>query len=331
MVGQRTSEHHDRLMQKLKRDFGALEPFLHANNVVEIMRNPDGSIFIEYHEEGVQPHTDITMTAAQAEALMGTIASLGRLEARPGAVIECELPSEFGSARFEGTMPPITHSAAFSIRTRAIQIYTLDDYVHSGIMTLAQAQVLKHAIRERKNILVSGSTGSGKTTLCNALLHELAESDAESRVLIIEDTRELQCSVPNKFDMCTTEDVDQQRLLKAAMRLRPDRIIVGEVRDHAALTLLKAWNTGHPGGLCTLHANNPAGALIRLEQLIAESGATPSRDLICEAVDIVVQINRDTSVAAKRRVTAVSEVITHDASGYVLAQAEEHARVEKAS
>ena len=312
------NEAHERLIAKMRRDFGPLESFLHAKNVVEIMRNPDGAIFIEYHEEGVRPHYDITMSAAQAESLMGTIASYVRAEARPGAIIECELPEEFGQARFEGTMPPITHTAAFSIRTRAIQIYTLDDYANAGIMTEAQADVLRMAIRERKNILVSGSTGSGKTTLCNALLHELSEIDKVSRVLIIEDTRELQCSVPNKFDMRTTDTVDQQRLLKAAMRLRPDRIIVGEVRDAAALTLLKAWNTGHPGGLCTTHANTPAGALIRMEQLIAESGATPSRDLICEAVDIVVQINRDSRHPAKRRVTAVSAVIGHDINGYKL-------------
>jgi type IV secretion system protein VirB11 len=153
-----------------------------------------------------------------------------------------------------------------------------------------QKEQLEIAIRDRKNILVAGGTGSGKTTLANALIAEIVQAHPEHRLVIIEDTAEIQCSAENAVLLHATDNVDMLRLLKATMRLRPDRILVGEVRGPEALALLKAWNTGHPGGVATVHANSAAAGLIRMEQLIAEATPTPIPVLIGEAVDLVVSI-----------------------------------------
>jgi type IV secretion system protein TrbB len=159
-------------------------------------------------------------------------------------------------------------------------------------MTEAQRLVIEEAVAKRQNILVVGSTGSGKTTFCNAILDRIAKVDPLTRIAIIEDTRELQCPAVNKFPLRTSENVGMTQLLRACMRMRPDRIVVGEVRDSAALALLKAWNTGHAGGVATVHANNAEAGLTRLEQLIQEANVPPSRAVIAEAVNVIVSIQR---------------------------------------
>ncbi|MDQ0562994.1 P-type conjugative transfer ATPase TrbB [Rhizobium mesoamericanum] len=160
------------------------------------------------------------------------------------------------------------------------------------VMTEAQASVLRSAIASRMNIVISGGTGSGKTTLANAVIAEIVATAPEDRMVILEDTAEIQCAAENAVALHTSDSVDVARLLKSTMRLRPDRIIVGEVRDGAALTLLKAWNTGHPGGVTTVHSNTAMSALRRLEQLTAEASQQPMREVIGEAVDLVVSIER---------------------------------------
>jgi type IV secretion system protein VirB11 len=190
-------------------------------------------------------------------------------------------------------------------------VYTLDQYVEAGIITAAQLDTLSDAVLSRKNILVSGGTGSGKTTLSNAIIDRISRlSDIGTRIVIIEDTRELQCTAPNVVQFLTDDDagIDMTRLLKLTLRYRPDRILVGEVRDKAALALLKAWNTGHPGGIATLHANNPEAALLRLDQLCQEAGVPSQQTLIHEAVDIVLQIARDREHPAGRRIAAILDV-----------------------
>ncbi|NLL36159.1 MAG: Flp pilus assembly complex ATPase component TadA, partial [Fretibacterium sp.] len=153
---------------------------------------------------------------------------------------------------------------------------------------------LQDAIETRKNILIAGGTGSGKTTFVNAILDALAQIRKDDRVLLLEDTVELQCTMQNVFAMRTDpkSNTTMQKLVKASLRLRPDRIIVGEVRGGEALDLLKSWNTGHPGGICTVHANSARSALIRMEQLISEVSKTPMKDLIGEALDVVVFLKR---------------------------------------
>jgi type IV secretion system protein VirB11 len=172
-------------------------------------------------------------------------------------------------------------------------------------------------VETRQNILIVGSTGSGKTTLANALLHEISlAAGTNQRVVIIEDTVELQCTAPNTVSLRTSDYVDMTQCLKVTMRMRPDRIVVGEVRDHAALALLKAWNTGHPGGLCTVHANSARAGLLRLEQLIAEAkNIQPQPALIAEAVDVIVFITR---TAKSRRVSEVLRSRGVDGGTYLL-------------
>ena len=227
---------------------------------------------------------------------------------RERPIVEGAMPPEFRRSRFAGCIPSLTPMPTFSIRLPTTKIFSLDDYERVGILTSEQKARLVAAIEQRRNILVSGGTGSGKTTLLNALSDHIATiSGLDQRVVIIEDTREIVCQAPNTVQMLTDLDagIDMTRLLKLTLRYRPDRILVGEVRDGAALALLKAWNTGHPGGLATLHANSPEAALIRLDQLCQEAGVPSQKDLIREAVDVVVQIQRDKNHPAGRRVSDI--------------------------
>ncbi|OYX47011.1 MAG: P-type conjugative transfer ATPase TrbB, partial [Alphaproteobacteria bacterium 32-64-14] len=193
--------------------------------------------------------------------------------------------------RFEGVLPPVSRAPCFAIRKPASRVFTLDDYQASGVITPEQAATLRAAIRDHANIMVAGGTGSGKTTLANALLHEIAQLG--ERVVILEDTRELQCAAEDVVALRTQPgSVSLSDLVRSTLRLRPDRIVVGEVRGPEALDLLKAWNTGHPGGIATLHANSASAALSRLEQLTMEVCETPPRALIAEAIDLIVFVER---------------------------------------
>jgi type IV secretion system protein VirB11 len=169
-------------------------------------------------------------------------------------------------------------------------VFTLDDYVAKGIMTSGQAGALKEAVAARHNILVAGGTSSGKTTLTNALLAEVAKTS--DRVVLIEDTRELQCKAPNLVALRTKDGViSLSDLVRSSLRLRPDRIPIGEVRGAEALDLLKAWGTGHPGGIGTIHAGTALGALRRLEQLIQEAVVTVPRALIAETINVIAVLS----------------------------------------
>jgi type IV secretion system protein VirB11 len=157
-------------------------------------------------------------------------------------------------------------------------------------MTAEQATALRDGVAARANILVAGGTSTGKTTLTNALLAEVAKSS--DRVVIIEDTRELQCAAPNLVAMRTKDGVASlSDLVRSSLRLRPDRIPIGEVRGSEALDLLKAWGTGHPGGVGTIHAGSALGALRRLEQLIQEAVVTVPRALIAETIDLLAVLS----------------------------------------
>ena len=281
---------HTRLVRKLQDALGdQLCVALDDATVVEIMLNPDGRLFIERLGHGVAEAG--VMTPAAAEVVIGSVAHALQSEAddeRP--IISGELP--IGGHRFEGLLPPIVSGPAFTIRRRASRLIPLSDYVSSKVMTEAQASAIRSAIDARMNIVISGGTGSGKTTLANAIIAEIVLSAPNDRMVILEDTAEIQCAAENAVCLHTSDTIDMARLLKSTMRLRPDRIIVGEVRDGAALTLLKAWNTGHPGGVTTIHSNTAMSALRRLEQLTAEVSQQPMQEVIGEAVDLVVSIER---------------------------------------
>ncbi len=226
-----------------------------------------------------------------------------------------ELP-ETGE-RFEGILPPAAPGPAFALRKRAVSIIGLDRYVSDGILTASQADFLRRAVRERQNILIAGATSSGKTTLANALLAEIAATG--DRVLVLEDTIELQCAARDHVPLRTRAGVvSMTELVRATMRLRPDRVIVGEVRGGEALDLIKVWGTGHPGGIATIHAGSALGALLRLEQLILEVAVNPPRALIAEAVNVVIHI---AGRGRKRRVGSIARVVGFDGMGYRLADA----------
>jgi type IV secretion system protein VirB11 len=256
-----------------------------------------------------------TMRAETAEAFIATVASIFRTTVtRENPILECELPLD--GSRFEGLIPPVVSAPVFSIRRRASAVFTLADYEAAGIMTAAQRRAIETAITERRNILVTGATASGKTTLLNAVLAHVVEASPDDRLVIVEDTAELQCAAPNAVLLHTSDTVSMQRLLRATMRLRPDRIIVGETRGGEALDLLKAWNTGHPGGASTVHANNARAGLRRLELLVMERTDNPMRELIAEAIEVIVHIAK-TGGSPGRRIEEVVAVTGLKDGGYV--------------
>jgi type IV secretion system protein TrbB len=281
--------------------------------VIEIMVNPDGRLRLDRLGEG-RSDTGSVIDPAQVERIIRLVASHARSEVHSSApIVSAELPphGEGAGERFEGVLPPVSLAPCFSIRKPAARIYTLMDYVTDGIMPAGIARQLSLAVVDRMNILVAGGTSSGKTTLANALLAEMAHLD--ERVILIEDTRELQCAAPDVVALRTrTGSVTMGDLVRSTLRLRPDRIIVGEVRGREALDMLKAWNTGHPGGIATVHANSATAALYRLEQLVQESVVTVPRRLIAEAIDMIVFIS---GRGRGRRVSSIARVTGVDPDG----------------
>ena len=257
----------------------------HLDNsvIVEVMLNPDGRIWIDRLSEGLADTGEV-LSAADGERIVRLVAHHVGAEVHTGYPrVSAELPT---GERFEGLLPPVVAAPAFAIRKPAVAVFTLDDYVDAGIMSAAQASALREGVAARANILVAGGTSTGKTTLTNALLAEVAKT--ADRVVIIEDTRELQCAAPNLVAMRTKDGVATlSDLVRSSLRLRPDRIPIGEVRGAEALDLLKAWGTGHPGGIGTIHAGTGIGALRRLEQLIQEAVVSVPRALIAETIDLV--------------------------------------------
>lgn len=278
-------------------------------DTVEIMLNPDGRLFIERLGGEISQSGEMSRTLA--ETVIGLVAhATGTTINTEQPIISGEFPID--GHRFEGLLPPIVAGPAFTIRRRGSRLITLPDYVGAGLMSPFQAEAIKAAIAARLNIIVSGGTGSGKTTFANAILDEIVRHSPRERLVILEDTAEIQCAANNIILLRTSDGVDMGRLLKSAMRLRPDRIIVGEVRDGAALTLLKAWNTGHPGGVATIHSNSAISALRRLEQLTAEVSPQPMREMIGEAVDLVVSIERTPRGRKIREVLRVSNFLAEN-------------------
>ncbi|QER46010.1 type II secretion system protein E [Acidithiobacillus caldus] len=448
-------ERHDRIIEQMRRILGSdICAAFEDPKVVEILLNDDGRVLVERHGQGISELT--TMPDSKAVNLLGLMADYrGTTVSRDKPIVEGAMPPEFLRARFAGCIPPLTPAPTFAIRLPARSVFMLEDYVSRGILTDAQYEKITAAIRDRKNIIVSGGTGcfakghpilmfdgsikavedvavgdkvmgpdgrprvvkdvhsgldemirvvplhgrsfvvnrghsfavvdmgqpvrklermplttwlshlprnrywlcrfrnaqsgikfvptpivkvrslgfgtyygfevdhpdhlfvdgnflvqgnSGKTTLLNACSDYVSRiAGMDQRIVAIEDTDELRITAPNVVKMLTDPDsgIDMTRLLKLTLRYRPDRIFVGEVRDASALALLKAWNTGHPGGLATLHANNPTSALTRLDQLCQEAGVPSQKYLIEEAVDVVIQIARDPGHPAGRRITDI--------------------------
>jgi type IV secretion system protein VirB11 len=332
-------EQHQRLEVKLRRELGdQVLRQLDDNLTEDILLNPDGSLWVKRMGHGFSRIGE--MPAAQAASALGTIAAWrGTVLNHERPILETELPID--GSRFEGIVSPVVRRPVFAIRLRPRKIFSLEDYEADGILTdgtdplnqlrrrddfldgvrgqkhaMSHADVIRAAVRARKNILIVGSTGSGKTTLVNAILDSLARLTPNDRVISIEDTTELQCPVKNYLDLRAVGNVTMLECLRACMRLKPTRIVVGEVRGAEAHTLLKAWNTGHPGGAATVHANDALSGLIRLESLVAEATSAPQQILIAEAVDLVVFVDEESGVKAGRKVREVLLVTGYSNGNY---------------
>jgi P-type conjugative transfer ATPase TrbB len=320
-----------RLEEKLERECGAaVMAALNNPSVIEVLLNPDGRLWIDVAGKGME-FTGHIIEPGAAESVLTTCASmLHTTVTRESPILEGEFPLD--GSRLEGIVPPIVRAPVFAIRKKALKVFTLDEYRARGIIDESLGRrshptdstvgpthahpidAIRHAVRQHHNILIVGGTGSGKTTLANAILAEIAVQCPEDRLVAIEDTMELQVTMPNSVLLRTSESANMQRLLRATMRMRPDRIVVGEVRGGEALTLLKSWNTGHPGGIATIHANSAEAGLVRLSQLIYE--APEARNLsettvamtIKEAVNLVVFIERSATPAGR----SVSEMMQVD-------------------
>jgi type IV secretion system protein TrbB len=280
----------ERLIAMLKT---ALGPFvadlLSDEKVTELMLNQDGKLWADRLGQG-REFTGHCIEYQDAKRIIQLVASsIGAECSEENPILSAEFPGT--GSRFQGILAPVVSAPVFTIRKKALMIFSLEDYVTQGILSPNQKELIESAVATRRNILIVGGTGTGKTTFANAILDEIAKTG--DRIVIIEDTLELQCAAPDTVFLRAREGLASMNdLLKATMRLRPDRIVVGEVRGYEALSLLKAWNTGHPGGLSTVHASSAKGGLTRLEQLIQEAVVSVPRELIAEAVDLVVHIDR---------------------------------------
>lgn len=301
-----------RRFASLRSAAGPILPYLNDDSIVEIMLNADGAIWVDKVGVGMF-RTDAVLAPDDAMRILRLIASEMNSEiTERNPSLAGKLPG--WGARVQASVPPIVDAPVFAFRKPAKIVYTLDDYVDAGILSPHAANVLAVAVKAGKNILVGGGTGSGKTTLMNALLQVVAGTD--DRVYLVEDNPELQCAARNKVQVLVQPPVyTWQRAFEDAMRFRPDRIIVGEVRNGAALEMIKAWNTGHPGGLATIHANDPASMLDRVCQLIEEVVPTAPKQLVAQAIDLCVHIRRDPGHPAGRSLTGIARVTGLDAEG----------------
>ncbi len=328
----------ERLLESIERECGdTFMAALRDDDVFELALNPDGKLWIEKAGSGWE-WTGTYMDANSASSMLKTCASMLQTTLTyENPILEGEFPLD--QSRLQALIPPIVTAPTFALRKKAIKVFTLDEYVSAGILRPFSQEYLqrvvrrhaseadraghpveaiRHAIATQKNVLVIGGTGSGKTTLANAILAEFPVICPRDRVITIEDTRELQIKIENIVSLRTSDTVSMQRLLRATMRLKPNRIIVGEVRGGEALALLKAWNTGHPGGVATIHADSAYEGLIRLEQLIEENPDMKANPhVIATAVKLVIFIE-PINENPGRLVTQISEVLGYEGGRYLL-------------
>jgi P-type conjugative transfer ATPase TrbB len=310
----KTDSSQERLLQMLNTAFGTpITALLTDPTVIEVMLNPDGHLWVERLGERCSD-TGETITPNKARQVIELVAgATNTICNAEKPLLSAELPGS--GDRFEGILPPVVTSPTFTIRKKAIMVYNLDDYVKQGIMTEQQKETIIAGVLTKRNFLVAGGTGSGKTTLLNAILAEIAKTN--DRILIIEDTIELQCKALNKVALRTQDNLSMNHLLASTMRLRPDRIVIGEVRGSEALTLVKSWNTGHPGGACSIHSNGCKAALRRMESLIQEAILSPQREVIAEAVNIILYIEK---YQQSRRIKEMVSVEGFENGEYLLKQ-----------
>ncbi len=284
-------KYYKKLEEALERYFGneIIHYLKKDEDIIEIMANPDRNLFIEKIGQPMQKVG--TIKPQNIRAIINTLASYHEMVVdQDQTILECEVP--FCGSRFLGKIPPSVSSPSFTIRKKAIKIFTLTDYLKEKIITQNQKTIIEESIKTKKNILIVGGTGSGKTTLTNAIIESISKLTPNDRILIIEDTAEIQCSAQNKVISRTTKKVSMQDLVKSSLRERPDRVLIGEIRGKEALDLITIWNTGHPGGVATVHANSAYEALRRLERLLAQANAHNMEEEIAQAINTIIFIKK---------------------------------------
>ncbi len=306
--------------EAMRRYLGAgIVAALRDDDVTEIYVNAGGgAVWLDRRSVG-RVRSAAVLGEGQVRSFLNAVAHAQRVElTRDRPQLQAELPDDelFRQARLQGLVPPLAEAPVFVLRKPATRVWSLDEYVRQGILTAAHRAALARAVDGRENLLVAGGTRSGKTTFVNAVLHEIATRCPRDRVVVLEDTRELQCAAEDRLALRTTDDVDLAGLVRLTLRSSPDRIVIGEVRDKAAMQLLDAWSTGHPGGVATVHATDAAGALERLDRLAQRNGVPSQAHLVAAAVDLVAVI---VGGSRPRRVREMVRVLGLDrAGGYEL-------------
>lgn len=293
-----------RFNERLDFLFKDIKPYLVNDDVCEIMVNDDSKIWIDTFSKGLV-YTGKILTNDIVSNIIVQIANHShKICNKDNPLLEAEILN----MRFQGFLSPdIVKNSSFCIRKHAKKIFNLDDYVHNKTMTKYQKEIIIQAIYNRKNIIVAGGTGSGKTTLVNALLFEIAKLN--NRIIIIEDTKELKCDAENKLALISTKTTSMEDLLRATLRSRSDRIIVGEVRGSEAFTLINAWSTGHKGGISTVHSNSAFHTLTRIETLVGFGTDKVQPSIIVDAIDVIIYIKK---TPTGRVIEEIRKVITYD-------------------
>lgn len=289
-------EQQNRTLDALANSMGKdILGYMKDDNIGEIALNTDKRLWIDTFDKGWR-ETGIIVQPSQAKRIIYGVAALSgtTIDTKDKPYLEAEIKEShlFGKARFQGELPAIVDNPSFNIRKHASRVFTLDDYVRQGTMSESQKVAIVEAVNNNWNIVAAGGTSSGKTTLLNAILAEVSRTG--DRIVIIEDTGELQCNAPNHVNLKTQRPaIDMDTLLRITLRKSPRRIVVGEVRGKEALSLLKAWNTGHDGGCATVHSDSAEETLYRLEQMISEVSVNPQPAMIGRAVDMIVYIKKE--------------------------------------
>lgn len=260
-----------------------IQPLLDMD-VIDVMRNPNGTIYTKDSNFVYTKYKDIAINAEDIHTIAALLASQQQNDASELSPI---IEASWHNLRFSILLPPLTANPSMTIRKKTIVDSSLDLLVELGTITHDQQDLLRELVLGKRNIIVSGGTASGKTTLANALIRAIPPSE---RLYIIEDSTEINPVSDNIVQVLTGAVTSPQQAVKAALRQSPDRIIVGEVRDGAALELLKAWNTGHSGGISTIHANSVSGVWTRLRSLIQEVSESPQQAVIDEAVQVLIHM-----------------------------------------
>jgi P-type conjugative transfer ATPase TrbB len=293
-----------RFTERLDFLFQDIKSYLIDDDVCEIMVNDDSQVWVDTFSKGLI-YTEKILTNDIVSNIIVQIANHShKICNKDNPLLEAEILN----MRFQGFLSPdIVKNSSFCIRKHAKKIFNLDDYVQNKTMTKYQKEIIIQTIYDKKNIIVAGGTGSGKTTLVNALLFEIAKLN--NRVIIIEDTKELKCDAKNKLALISTKTTSMEDLLRATLRSRPDRIILGEVRGSEAFTLINAWSTGHKGGISTVHSNSAFHTLTRIETLVGFGTDKVQPSIIADAINVIIYIKK---TPTGRIIEEIRKVITYD-------------------